>query len=175
MSKFLAILISVLTAINTPVISQDEKNTIMEQAWFNSTDEIRQTLPLEYQAYACGMTAEEFEFMARVIQMEGNGSTDWSDFEDKVLIACVILNRVKSSSFPDTITGVLTQSGQFSTVSNGWCSERYTDSSRWSVVIAQRRLANGEVPDNLLYFNCQGYFSGFEPYCYQGGNYFSLG
>ena len=83
MSKFLAILISVLTAINTPVISQDEKNTIMEQAWFNSTDEIRQTLPLEYQAYACGMTAEEFEFMARVIQMEGNGSTDWSDFEDK--------------------------------------------------------------------------------------------
>ena len=175
MNKLLAILVSVFTALNTPVISQEEKNTIMEQAWFNSTDEIRQTLPLEYQAYACGMTAEEFEFLARVIQAESNGTYDWSDFEDKVLIACVILNRVEDSRFNNTISSVLTESGQFSTVSGGWCSCSYSDSSRWSIVIAQRRLANGEIPTNLLYFNCQSYFSGFEPYCYQGGNYFSLG
>lgn len=171
MTKLLAILISVFTAINTPVISQDEKNTIMEQAWFNSTDEIRQTLPLEYQAYACGMTAEEFEFLARVIQAESNGTYDWSDFEDKVLIACVILNRVEDSRFNNTISSVLTESGQFSTVSGGWCSCSYSDSSRWAVVIAMRRLAEGEVPNNLLYFNCIGYNYG-TPYGCFGGNYF---
>lgn len=171
MSKFLAILISVITAINTPVISQDEKNTIMEQAWFNSTDEIRQTLPLEYQAYACGMTAEEFEFMARVIQAESDGTYDWSDLEDKILIAAVILNRVEDSRFNNTISSVLTESGQFSTVSGGRCSCSYSDSSRWAIVEAKRRLADGTVPTNLLYFNCISYNYG-TPYGYYGGNYF---
>lgn len=173
MSKLVALLVSVVTLINTPIITQDEKEAIMARAWQESSDEIRQELPLEYQAYACGMTEYEFEFMARVIQAESNGTYDWSDFEDKVLIACVILNRVESSSFNNTIASVLTESGQFSTVSGGYCSCSYSDSSRWSIVEAQRRLANEEVPTNLLYFNCVGYSS--TPYCECGGNYFSLG
>lgn len=138
--------------------------------WASCDDEVRKTLPLEIQASACGIDATEFEFLARVVQKESDGSTDWSDFEDKVLIACVILNRVESDSFPDTITGVLTESGQFTTVSNGWCSASYTDSSKWAIVEAQRRLAEGTVPDNLLFFNCIGYNYG-TPYCYES-NYF---
>ena len=143
--------------------------------WSSCDDEVRKTLPIAIQAYACGMTETEFEYLARVVQAESNGTTDWSDFEDKVLIACVILNRRDSSSFPNTIQGVLDQSGQFDTTYNGWCSTSYTDSSKWAIVEAQRRLAEGTVPSNLLYFNCQNYFSWAEPYCYEGGNYFSLG
>ncbi|MCD8376218.1 MAG: cell wall hydrolase [Oscillospiraceae bacterium] len=39
--------------------------------------------------------------------------------ECMALIMCVILNRVESDSFPDTVDGVITQSGQFTPVSNG--------------------------------------------------------
>lgn len=175
MTKLLSILISAITIFNAPLLSVDEQNTVYEEVWFNATDEIRKTLPIEYQAYACGMTIEEFTFMARVIQAESNGTYDWSDLEDKILIACVILNRVEHRGFNNTVSSVLTQDGQFTTVSGGYCSCSYSDSSRWSVVEAQRRLANGEVPNNLLYFNCVGFASGFEPYCECGGNFFSLG
>lgn len=180
MKRLLALILPIIFILNisTPIECEAETNPTLDATtagivWGSCDDEVRKTLPIEYQAYACGMTVEEFTLMARVIQMEGNGSTDWSDFEDKVLIACVILNRVNSSSFPDTITGVLTQDGQFSTVSGGGCSCRYSDSSRWAIVEAQRRLIHEEVPTNLLYFNSIGYAS--TPYCYEGGNYFSLG
>lgn len=167
MNKVLAVVMTVIM-----FISQGDLYNLI---WNACDDERRKELPISIQANACGMTATEFEYMARVIQAESNGTRDWSDLEDKILIACVIINRVNSDRFPNTIQGVLDQSGQFSTTSNGWCSTSYSDSSRWAIVEAQRRLAEETVPDNLLYFNCQNYFSGFEPYCYEGGNYFSLG
>lgn len=169
--KLITILVSIMTLFNSAFITPEENEFIMEMVWNEADDEERKELPIEYQACGCGMTETEFEYMARVVQAESNGTTDWSDFEDKVLIACVILNRVADSRFPNTIQGVLDQSGQFSTTSGGWCSTPYTDSSRWSVVIAQRRLAEGTVPRNLLYFNCQCYQYG-EPYGNFGGNYF---
>ena len=175
MVKLISLLVSVMTLLNVPFVTPEENEYIMEMVWSEADDEERKALPIEYQACGCGMTETEFEYIARVVQAESNGTTDWSDFEDKVLIACVILNRVADSRFPNTIQGVLDQSGQFSTTSGGWCSTPYTDSSRWAIVEAQRRLAEGTVPSNLLYFNCINYFSGFEAYCYEGGNYFSLG
>lgn len=162
-------IISFITAV-VMLFSQADVYDIM---WNNTNDDVRKNFPIAVQANACGMTPEEFEFLARVVQAESNGTTDWSDFEDKVLIACVILNRVNDSRFNNSITSVLTQSGQFSTVSNGWCSCQYTASSRWAIVEAQRRLSEGSVPDDLLYFNCVCYQYG-EPFGCYGGNYFTV-
>ncbi len=41
------------------------------------------------------------------------------DKKGKILVANVILNRMKSDQFPDTVTGVVYQPSQFSPVSNG--------------------------------------------------------
>lgn len=163
-----------LIAIITAVVMAFTNTMMYEYMWNNASDDERKEFPIAVQAHACGMTETEFEYFARVVQAESNGSTDWSDLEDKILIACVVLNRVESNSFPNTIQGVLDQSEQFSTTSGGWCSTSYTDSSRWAIVEAQRRLAEETVPDNLLYFNCIGYQYG-TAYTYEGGNYFSLG
>lgn len=135
------------------------------------SDDIRKTLPSEYIAYACGMEPWEFDYMARVIQAESNGTYDWSDFEDKVLIAAVIFNRKADSRFYNSISGVLDEPGQFTTTSGGWCSTSSSESSRWAIVEAERRLLAGEIPSNLLYFNCVGYNYGTPYGCY-GGNYF---
>ena len=140
--------------------------------WNETPDEIKQTWPSEYLAYGVGLSSWEFNYMARVVQAESNGTYDWSDFEDKVLIAAVIFNRVEDSRFANTISGVLSEPGQFTTTSGGWCSTSSSESSRWAIVEAERRLLNGEIPSNLLYFNCLGYSYGTAYGCY-GGNYFT--
>jgi len=167
--KAIAIITALALLLAGPAQTQQEESTAyMEMAWTSSSDEIRRTLPIEYQANACGMTAFEFEYMARTIEAESD-RTD--SLEGKIHIAAVILNRVAAPEFPDTITGVLDQSGQFTTTSGGWCSTPYTETSRWAIVEAQRRLVEGTIPERLLYFNAIGYNNG-QAFGYIDGNYF---
>ena len=53
--------------------------------------------------------------LARVISGEARGEK----YEGQVAIAAVVLNRVKHASFPNTISGVVYQSGAFTAVSDG--------------------------------------------------------
>ena len=47
------------------------------------------------------------------------GEARGESYTGKVAIAAVVLNRVKSSSFPNTISGVIYQTGAFTCVSDG--------------------------------------------------------
>lgn len=138
-------------------------------AWNRMTEKQRQAAPIEYKAHACGLTVEEFNFMSRVIEKESDRS---ADIEGRVYIAATIINRVNDERFPNSVEGVLTQAGQFSTVSNGWCDQPSTDLSDWAIVEAYRRLEAQEIPEDILFFNCIGYCH--EPYALIGGNYFSI-
>lgn len=142
----------------------------MDTAWNNATDEQRMEMPAEYKARACGMTLEEFCFMARVVEAESDRS---DNIEGKIAVAVVILNRVDCDSFPDTIEGVLRQSGQFEVVVNGSCSISSTDLSEWAIVEAIRGLDAGLYPRDLVYFNCISFSSWNYDYALIGGNYFS--
>ena len=57
------------------------------------------------------ITAEERELLARVVYAEANTET----LEGQIAVAQVVLNRVRSESFPDTVSEVVFQDGQFST------------------------------------------------------------
>lgn len=140
-----------------------------EMMWINSTDAERIEMPAEVQAYACGIATEEFIYLAQVIEAESDRNPE--HMEGKIHIAAVILNRVNSPSWPDSIRGVLDQADQFATTSGGTCSMADTQSSRWAIIEAQRRLATGDIPENLIYFNCVGYNNG-SAYGYIDGNYF---
>ena len=114
-----------------------------------------------------GMTEEEFIFISSVVEAESDRS---ASLDGRILIAETILNRVNSPSFPDTITGVLTQSGQFTTVVNGHSVTERTELSDEAVIIAVQEIENGTAPE-VLFFNCIGYNYG-TPYGYVDGNYF---
>lgn len=114
-----------------------------------------------------GMTEEEFYFISSVVEAESDRS---ESLEGRILIAETILNRVNSDLFPDTISGVLTQSGQFSTVVNGHSITERTELSDEAVIIAARAIEDGTAPE-VLFFNCIGYNYG-TPYGYVDGNYF---
>ena len=53
--------------------------------------------------------------LARLIHGEARGET----YTGQVAVGAVVLNRVKSSKFPNTISGVIYQSGAFDAVSDG--------------------------------------------------------
>lgn len=53
--------------------------------------------------------------LARLVYAESRGEP----YAGQVAVASVVLNRVKSSSFPNSVAGVIYQSGAFSVVSDG--------------------------------------------------------
>lgn len=61
------------------------------------------------------VNATELELFAALIECEA-GSTD---YDGMLAVASVVMNRVHHRYYPDTITGVIYQSGQFSPVSSG--------------------------------------------------------
>ena len=61
------------------------------------------------------VTAEEKELLAKLVNAEARGEC----YEGKVAVATVVLNRVDSPQFPDTITEVIYEKHQFSPVSDG--------------------------------------------------------
>lgn len=70
-------------------------------------------------------TSREIQLLARVIEGE---AADESYF-GKLAVGAVILNRVKSSAFPNTLSGVIYQPHAFESVTNGQYSRPLTDES----------------------------------------------
>lgn len=67
-----------------------------------------------YSPWNCGYTQHELMLLARVIYAEAAGEP----YLGKVAVGAVVLNRVRSLSFPDTIEGVIYEPWQFSCVGN---------------------------------------------------------
>lgn len=67
--------------------------------------------PPEPEPRYAEITAEERELLARVVYAESNTEP----LEGQIAVAQVVLNRVRSESFPDTVSEVIYQERQFST------------------------------------------------------------
>ncbi len=124
----------------------------------------------EEYAEEMNLSEDEFIFLSSVVEAESNRSID-GDLSGRILIAATILNRVESDYFPNTVTEVLTQRNQFSTVRNLHSIVDHTEYSDEATYEAYLLLENEELPNNILFFNCIGYNYG-TPYDYVGGNYF---
>ena len=60
-------------------------------------------------------TAKELRYMTAIIYCEARGES----YAGKKAVGIVVMNRVRSKKFPNTVKGVIYQSGQFSPVRNG--------------------------------------------------------
>ena len=68
---------------------------------------------IEERAEMAGMSVEDFVFISSVVEAESDRS---ESLDGRILIALTIINRVEDERFPDTISEVLNQRGQFSGV-----------------------------------------------------------
>ena len=94
-------------------------------------------------------STSDLQLMARAINGEARGEP----YEGQVAVGAVILNRVKSSKFPNTIAGVIYQSGAFTAVADGQINVPLAEGS--SVLKAAQDALNGWDPTNgaIYYFN----------------------
>ena len=85
--------------------------------------------------------------LARLINGEARGES----YTGQVAVGAVVLNRVRSSSFPNTISGVIYQPGAFTAVSDGQINKPVVQ----SCINAARDAMNGWDPSGgaLYYYN----------------------
>ena len=96
---------------------------------------------------AASYNESETYLLGRLVHGEARGEP----YVGKVAVAAVVLNRVKSSSFPNTISGVIYQSGAFDAVSDGQINLTPDEDS----LRAARDALNGWDPTGgcLYYYN----------------------
>ena len=94
-------------------------------------------------------STSDIQLMARAINGEARGEPD----EGQVAVGAVILNRVKDSRFPNSISGVIYQPGAFTAVSDGQINAAISEGS--TVYKAAQDAINGWDPTSgcVYYFN----------------------
>ncbi len=94
-------------------------------------------------------STSDIQLMARAINGEARGEP----YEGQVAVGAVILNRVKDSRFPNSISGVIYQPGAFTAVSDGQINASISEGS--TVYKAAQDAMNGWDPTSgcVYYFN----------------------
>lgn len=98
------------------------------------------------------MTQEEIDLLAAICYAEAGNQGDLG----KELVAMVVINRVNSPIFPDTVKEVIFQKNQFTTTFDGALSRAWNnvDTSCYNAV---ERARKGCKYPGILYFTAGGY------------------
>ena len=97
-------------------------------------------------------TQEEIRWLSAITYLEAGNQS----YYGKKCVASVVMNRVNSKKFPNTIKGVLFQSGQFTPADNGTLSSLYYSRKAIQaqcVKAAKYVLEHGSVLKGYYYFN----------------------
>lgn len=100
---------------------------------------------------AVSISNQEKDLFARLVEAEAKGES----YEGKVAVATVVLNRVDSPLFPNTVTAVINQvvgkCYAFSPVQNGEISKPASDESKRAVEVALTRT--DRLNDSIYFYN----------------------
>ncbi len=98
-------------------------------------------------AASASIISADHRLLSKLVYAEARGES----YKGQVAVAAVVLNRVASASFPNTISGVIYQSGAFTCVSNGTIN----NTPDATAIRAARDALNGWDPTGgcLYYYN----------------------
>lgn len=106
------------------------------------------------RGYTVNCTDEEFDMLCYVLQGEVGSCSEAS----KLAVANVILNRVKSPAFPNSISGVLTSNNQFTAISGYY--NRSTPPTQNTIDCARRALNGEDNSNGAIYYYAPQYCGG---------------
>lgn len=100
---------------------------------------------------AVSVSSDDLTLLAALIQCEAGGEI----YDGQIAVGAVVMNRVKSGSFPNSISGVIYQSGQFTPASSGKLSRVLSSGNIYSSCYqaAQAALAGTDNTGGALYFH----------------------
>lgn len=154
---FIAVII-ILLAID--IQSADNRPTMSPECAQSTTEE-----NITEEEYL-GVSRKELELIALIVMAEAESESNIG----KKLVADVILNRVDSKHFPNSISDVVYQKAQFTPVWNGRLERCYVDKDIYKLVM-------GEYEDRLdydvIFFNAGSYSRYGSPLYQIGNHYFS--
>ena len=119
---------------------QPQEAPIEAQAISEEVDE-----PDPYAAIGYVPNQDEIDLLIRLTSAEAPGEPH----KGQVAVAAVVLNRVRSPRFPDTITGVINQPGQFCVVANGQINRSVASGVPAAV---EEALSGSDPSQGALYF-----------------------
>ena len=138
-----------LTAVNEAKAAYEAK---LEEE--RKAAEEAERIAREQAEKAVALQAEK-ELLASLIFCEAGNQP----YEGQVAVGAVVLNRVKSSVYPNSVSEVIYQSGQFSPAMSGWLDRvRANAGYSESALQAAEDALNGSNPvGDCLYFSTGGY------------------
>lgn len=110
----------------------------------------------------------ELELLAAVVEAEAGNQ----DMTGKRLVVDVVLNRVDSPLFPDTITEVLEQPGQFSTMWNGAVEEAGWHMQEDDYTAVMMEVTGVRLDYDIYYFTAGEYNASCKPAYIHGDHFF---
>ncbi|WP_077310044.1 cell wall hydrolase [Terribacillus halophilus] len=130
-----------------PFLNEKNLHTVEGPASLVLSDQEKQKPELEEVTFKQKQyNAEDINLLQKLVQAETSGE----DYPGKVAVATVVLNRIESEEFPDTIHDVIMQEGQFQPVMTGviWKSEP-TEETEQAVADA---LIQKDNMNNIVWF-----------------------
>ena len=96
---------------------------------------------------------QDLDLMAAIIECEAGGES----YEGKIGVGAVILNRIRSSEFPNTLSEVIYQSGQFEPVWTGKLASVLSRGANADCYAAARDVfAGANTIGECLFFHAGG-------------------
>ena len=104
-------------------------------------EEAKRKAALTANRGAIAANADETRLLAALIQCEAGTVSE----EGMLAVGAVVMNRVRSGAYPNTISGVIYASGQFTPALNGKVAARYNGTVHEACIRAAQRALNGET------------------------------
>ena len=116
--------------------------------------------------HAEDFSSEDITLMAKIVSAEAGNQP----FQGKKLVASVILNRVDSDKFPNSVKEVVYQEKQFAVIKNGSFDKTIAIEEDYEAVLQETKHRSN---NNILYFTAGGYGKSGKPAFSVGNHYFS--
>ena len=145
------ILIDEILQIPTPLTAVLSQSTPMLEKAEQPIEPQAEIKEVETAEPAITLSNEEKDLFARLVEAEAKGES----YEGKVAVATVVLNRLESPEFPDTVTNVINEvvgsAYAFSPVQNGEINKPASDESKRAVDEALTR--KDRLYDSIYFYN----------------------
>ena len=122
--------------------------------------------PQQIEKPEISMSKEDMELIAWMTMAEAEGESEYG----QRLVIDTILNRVDSSTFPDSVYGVLYQPYQFSSIKDGRFGRCYVKEELYDLVVEE---VQNRTNYDVIFFRT-GYYSEYgTPLFKEGAHYFN--
>lgn len=150
-----------LVKSKAPIEENKKEDTVIEEITENNVEEIT-----EEETTKSYISEEEMNLIALVVMAEAEGQCE----EGRRLVIDVILNRLDSPIFPNTIYDVIYQPEQFACMLNGRIDVCYVNEENLKLV---KEELYSRLSYNAVFFRTKHFFDFGTPLFQVGAHYFS--